>query len=730
VKKIPISAVAAHKNSRAVSAAQTDLHTVPFSCDSAGALRFAPDLRALLVVALVAAGACLPWSAVRVPAVLVLLLLLPGWSVLRLLALPLERWERAVLALVISGAISACVGYLVALLTGYNTLLVTVALAGTSGVPCLFQRSGVAVPQTARGHVSWKVQVLIALCALLGAVYAGYQHHVTPQTWPYKTNDHGCYITYIRECAATVPPLDVQVLPQEHRPLRYYYFAHLLWGMTVRLTNGAITVEMAYLLMAVVARVLAAYLVFMVARFLFSVRAAGIAVVAYTLVGGFDWLPDCVLRSMQALANNGATTWRQWLLASDGWAPWYGSMAHSLFARAAGAGHHQFAINIELALALLIFLPIGRVGWWYVVPLLLYAMIGSSLWTCVPIFPALALFFVWQWRRGNRQLLYRALQAGAIMTVLALPYLRELSAPSGEMASGVALGVVQSMRPEPTIVWDLAIAERMWGVTTLTKLLDVPLHYFIEFGLLGIGALLWLYRRRRAHAPLTLPQQFWWWLAAGSFVTCVFVLDKAPCNNVAFNAANQTVLALLFFAAAWAADAVTRGLRVWQWAVLVPALLLSLSPAAAEYVRMLTPATADADKLIMREVALAVTNRLPPTAIVQGIPSYDGVYRNAHYYLRSGALHDLWGAMLGSKSQRELEQLYRAIVTAFAMPDARQAHAIFTQLGVTHIIVGPQERKELVKFNQPLQGLEKFAQSGNFSLFFSNQHVRIYQVVH
>jgi len=457
-------------------------------------------------------------------------------------------------------------------------------------------------------------------------------------------------------------------------------------------------------------------------------RAAGIAVVAYTLVGGFDWLPDCALRSLQALVNNGTVTWRQWLLASDGWAPWYGSMAHALFARAAGSAHHQFAINIELALALLIFLPIGRVGWWYVVPLLLYAMIGSSMWTCVPIFPAIALFLVWQWRCGNRQLLYRAMQAGAIMVVLALPYLNELAAPSSEAASGVRMGIVQSMRPEPTIVWDLAVAERMWGVTALTKLLDVPLHYFVEFGLLGIGALVWLYRRRRAHVPLSLPQQFWWWLAAGSFLSTVFLIDKSACNNVAFNAANQTALALLFFAAAWAADIWTRGLRGWQWAVVSLALLVSLSQAAAEYVRLLTPATADADKLVMRAVALALKDRLPAAAIVQGIPSYDGVYRNQHYYLRSGALHDLWGALQGSKSQRELEQLYRAIVTAFAMPDARQAHEIFARLGVTHILVGPHERKELAKFNQPLQGLDKFAQSGLFGLFYSNEQVRVYTV--
>jgi hypothetical protein len=584
------------------------------------------------------------------------------------------------------------------------------------------------VAQAARGLVSWKLQVLLVVCALLGAVYTGYQHHVTPRTWPYKTNDHGMYLTLIRECAASVPPVDVQVLPQEHRPLRYYYFAHLLWGLAVRLTHGALTIETAYVLMAVFARVLAAYLVFMVARFLFSVRAAGIAVVAYTVIGGFDWLPDCVLRSLQALANSGTVTWRQWLLASDGWAPWYGSMAHALFARAAGSAHHQFAINIELALALLIFLPIGRVGWWYVVPLLLYAMIGSSMWTCVPIFPALALFFVWQWQRGNRQLFYHALQAGVIMIVLALPYLNELAAPSSEAASGVRLGIVQSMRPEPGIVWDMAVAERMWGVTALTKLLDVPVHYFIEFGLLGIGALAWLYRRRRAHAALTLPQQFWWLLAAGSFLSTVFLIDKSACNNVAFNAANQTALALLFFAAAWGADMLAQGLRGWQWAVLSLALLLSLSQSAAEYVRMLTPATADADKLVMRDVALAVNGRLPAAAIVQGIPSYDGVYRNQHYYLRSGALHDLWGALQGSKSQRELEQLYRAIVSAFAMPDARQAHAVFSRLGVTHILVGPHERKELVRFNQPLQGLEKFAHSDRFTLFFSNAQVRIYTV--
>jgi hypothetical protein len=57
-------------------------------------LRFAPDLRALLIVALVTLGAFLPWSAVRVPAVLALLLLLPGWAVLRLLVLPSAARSR------------------------------------------------------------------------------------------------------------------------------------------------------------------------------------------------------------------------------------------------------------------------------------------------------------------------------------------------------------------------------------------------------------------------------------------------------------------------------------------------------------------------------------------------------------------------------------------------------------------------------------------------------------
>ena len=61
-------------------------------------------------------------------------------------------------------------------------------------------------------------------------------------------------------------------------------------------------------------------------------------------------------------------------------------------------------------------------------------------------------------------------------------------------------------------------------------------------------------------------------------------------------------------------------------------------------------------------------------------------------------------------------------------PDARQAHGIFTQLGVTHILVGPHERAELIKYWQPLQGLEKFARSERFNLFFSNDQVRIYHV--
>jgi hypothetical protein len=689
-------------------------------------IRYAPDTRGLLIVAAAAVSALQPLGWLRVVGVLPLLLFLPGWAVLRLLALPLEHWERLVLAVVSSGAITACVGYLTALLTSYSTTLVGLALVLASAVPCLFQ--GGAAADVAPQRTSSRVHLLLAACALLGALYAGWQHHVTPQTWPDKTNDHGMYLTLIRECAASVPPLDVQVLPQEHRPLRYYYFAHLVWGMGVRLTHGALSIEHAYLLMAVLARVLAAYLIFMLACFLFSLRAGVIAVLAYTLLGGFDWLPDCVLRSTQAVLNGGTVPWRQWLLATDGWAAWYGSMAHPLFARAAGSAHHQFAINIELALAMLIFLPIGRIGWWYVVPLLLYAMIGSSLWTCVPVFPALALFLVWQWRRGNRQLFFRALQAGSIMLVLALPYLNELAAPSGEAASGVRLGIVQSMRPEPGIVWDMALAERLWGVNGLTKLLDAVLHYAIEFGLLGVGALLWLLERRRARAALTAPQQLWLWIAAGSLLTTIFVIDKSPCNNVAFNAANQTQLALLFFATAWGADVAARGLRGWQWALLVPALVLSLSQCAAEYVRMLTPVAPDANKLILRNVALAVRDRLPADAIVQGIPSYDGLYRNAHYYLRPGALHDLWGALQGSKSQRELEQLYRAIVTAFAMPDARQAHGIFTQLGVTHILVGPHERAELIKYGQPLQGLEKFARSDRFSLFFSNDQVRIYHV--
>lgn len=676
-----------------------------------------------------------------------LLFLAPGWQVARLLGLRHKRgYALAWIALGLSLALAPVVVYWTGIVLGFHPLSTAAAMAGVvllAGALARLRPASQPAPvdglpwQERRSR--WLAGLLLAALAVMVAV-PYIQVTLRGALYPTEINDWAKHYTVVWLLEQSgIPPRNLLYPPQREEPFVYYYFFHIVVA-TLRLWSGqALGMVSAFVIVTLLAVMdLAVLLGLLVQRLFRQERAALWSLVFVTIATSFDFL-SILPQTMEILLAQGWT-----LRAFVGLSPVFNCQDRlvSLYSAYLWAPHHVAAGLVFLLLALLLSLLGQTRRLAALLPLLLVALAGYSVYVAVPVFAALAIYALLDvaargrsvpGRRGRAIATALAGWAGVAgaFALLSLPYLRDLLVVTSAESAGLTLYIARNGR-----TWYTGgVALHLLGDHRITRLLDAPAHYLLHLGpALILGAAGWLLYRPEAHrqrtgspatethtsqrdgshrtSPERLAARF---LALGGgaallltlFVASSGSLTGVTCNDFRMRGALPLQIALACFAGLAMStsaprstgprrDAMTGNSR-WRRLLYTLALLLVLAAG-------LNTARAFAGWGLSRFVqqsavspqALAalrfVRDQTPPEAIIQGAGNRYPRDRDLHLYADRVSRLEIGSFPLLHVSSDAFYSDGYLVYQAFVTPDAQESWRLWRELGVDYIFVGPEER--------------------------------------
>ena len=670
----------------------------------------------------------IPFAPARFASALALAAVFPGYALLRFTRIDLAPLERFALAVTVALSASTVAMHLAgSLLHRADPAFMRLVLGALAIGSAILAGAGAPAPgERPPRRFSAASAATLALCLAFSLAITFLSHYITPDNWPGTLKDNSKYLFIIPELQVHIPPNNVFFLPEGAQPLGYYYFLHL--AMAVLANAGGVSVTTAFLAGCLLVTALSALVPFIVVQALFSERAARWATFLRTFIGGFDWIPYCLLLTIANALENRPWTWMQLTFCDEQWNAWFGSRVIVPLTHHWWFPQHEFALVVSLAWILLLFRKPAWRLWLLVMPPLLVMMAGCSVYYTLAAAPAYGVYILaCIWRKRYRAAL-GASAAGAVALLLGAPYIRELLAAAQRPSGGLSFGIVQSLR-YPHEWFGCAFAERFLGVNAWTKLLDLPLNYFLEYGLNAIGLAAFLRWARRTRWTARPDHAFFFTLGGVAFLLATFVRAKQGCNEFGYHAHQASMAVAIALTAQWlAAKTEAKSWRSWQIALVALALLISLAEThwgirrVRGHILRIPPERVHPVARMAKEVRA----KLPANAVVQGIPSFDGIYRPQAYYLPGAVIADTFDAATFAADPARFADTHNLILNGFATPDPALGYAVFLHLGVTHVIVGRHESDFLREHANSDAGLQKFANPGYFVPVYVSKDVSLY----
>ncbi len=338
--------------------------------------------------------------------------------------------------------------------------------------------------------------------------------------------DYALRTSFIQSISATgIPPHNPFFFPGHGFPLRYHYFWLILCSLTDRLGGQAVNPRQAMIggtfwcgigFMAVVALYLR----------LFSYQGAesfrrrariGILLVAVT---GLDLIPTLFIKRVFNMVLACMDWWNEQvtgLVSSLLWEPHYMAGLVACLTgflllwdaprRTSRSAQMRHAVAGGVALA-------SGVGASIYVSFVFAVFL--VFWTAVTVAK--------KWRDETKVLVV----AGLVCVVLAAPYLMTLRGPSPSGTGPPLTIAIRSFKPVESFIvpgpgqgWKLAIANALL----------LPVNYFLELGFFLAAGLLWLRSRRARGEPLTRPDLALALMIGTSILICTFLRSSVIANN-------------------------------------------------------------------------------------------------------------------------------------------------------------------------------------------------------
>ncbi len=463
------------------------------------------------------AATFVPVPAVSFGAALILVIVLPGFQILRWLGLYADWREARTIILAVAAGIlgSPVVVYWASKFLGFNRPVVFLALflfiiglAGLNRWRPVAGRNPKPLLDTRRQYVL--LSLLLAGLAV-GIVIPYVRGYTAAGVYPVEMADwfkHYGVSWSIRYTG--VPPVDIFFYGDPARGrLSYYYFFHLTVATLDLLHSGPSSIYLSFAILTLATSLSFVGVFYLLAqRVLANTKAALWSVLFATVIGGLDvipMIPYCI-EQFKKKFTGGPFDIILFALSThiDSWSPAPYLRLNALYVLYIWVPQHVTGL-LAFFLGLYFFREIRyRIRLLTALPLLLLTVLGHSAWIAMVSFVCVALYALYdvgkRWRDGNKVDAQRVFGGYALVAfcflVISSPFLLELIGPNAPK-SGIVFEIPQSGD------W-LVPFKTYFSDTPWTRLLDLPVHYFFEFGALlvcGLGGL-WLFKTNRRQEPL------------------------------------------------------------------------------------------------------------------------------------------------------------------------------------------------------------------------------------
>ena len=442
---------------------------------------------------------------------LALLMALPGAQLTRWLGLSSRRWDFSTVTLSMAlGMVTApLLIYWSSLLFGFSrgVLLIVFPVYILLLAAWVSRRDGAEshsadptslepLPEsTRRGW--WIAAALIGFTAL-GVFLAYFELETAQGYYPVQMEDWQKHYGVAFALRYTgIPPTSMFFYGMfPHAELVYYYFLHLNAATLDLLQRGEPFLHHAFVTVIVLASLSFSSVFLLLARAVLRRQKAALWSLAFaTVIGGLDVIP-IIQRTIQKYREHfpdgplppGIFIPREHI---DNWVSALSLRMNTFYAHHIWVPQHLTALTI-LCLGCLFYLKVkDRRKLLVILPLLLFALVGHSTWIAVITLGCLFLFALIQitaayrrqgWMAARTLFLSYAVIALTFAAV-ALPFILSLLGPQAPQ-SGLVFEI-------PTLdSWSiLRPFQATFGPAVWARLLDLPLHFFIELGALLVAGL-------------------------------------------------------------------------------------------------------------------------------------------------------------------------------------------------------------------------------------------------
>ena len=450
----------------------------------------------------------IPWSPIAVLGGLALITILPGAQLLRWLGLYPGRWnfEAVVISIALGMVTSPVLIYWGGLLFGLSRpmLLLLLPLYNISLAAGVEYRAAGRSSTIETGSESkassgsWVLVGLLMGVSALGVALAYFELETGRGFYPVRMEDWQKHYGVAFALRYTgIPPTSMffyGMFPDEQ--LVYYYFLHLNGAALDLLQNAGPFLHHSFVIIIVLASLTFSGVFLVLARTVFRRQSAAVWALAFaTVIGGLDVIP-MLQRTVQKYRGNfpdeplpaGIFLPREHI---DNWISALSLRLNTFFAHHIWVPQHLTALTI-LCLGFYLYLKVrARRKLLILFPILLFSLLGHSTWIAAIFSGCLLLFGLFQIlstaRRqgaGAARRLFLGYAAVAIgFALIAAPFILSLIDPNAPK-SGIAFEIPRLdswllLRP-----FQVAYDSAVWA-----RLVDLPLHFSIEMGLLLIAGL-------------------------------------------------------------------------------------------------------------------------------------------------------------------------------------------------------------------------------------------------
>ncbi|MGQ9650932.1 MAG: hypothetical protein ACUVXJ_12545 [Phycisphaerae bacterium] len=648
-----------------------------------------------LAIVLLATAACLvptPW--LSLPAAAILLLWLPGRSLLHLLpgleSLRDSKWVTVATSTALMPVLLSWFWHLtnarwaiVAIVCALNLVL------ATAGRKSILAEEAPRAPLSRRHRLLLSAMTIwTSACVFLSFWLPSHVGNVTITRAHDYIKHHAVMLSLERH---PLPLHSCFYKAEADTPYYYYEYYYLLPAALRTMTGNRVSIPLAFGLTSALLSVILIHLTFLLANSITKNESCGVLAAAFVSVaGGFDIVP-VLIRSM---------TGGSMVVTLDAWSPvaW---RVHNFTTQYFWCPQHVFAV-VGLTLTAVWLRLSPRSTWWLLMaPLLSASIFGGSAHLAMVIFPAAAVYavlFLWRIAREDHTNLRRVLAGivaiGALTLALTVWQAWGYKQMSGRYPGGL------------TTHWDrfpFAVFGRLLPAGPLANYADAPWLIIVELGLPAIACLLvsgtfWRVLWTDPAARLLI-------LVGLSGAVLMFTF-RSDVNAIdyGFRIAPMAAAPLLAIMAGALlnADLLRPRLRRVGVGVVIIGVLLGLPVGLYEAPLNALRTIWESRRLMPESEPIAFVRAATPfDAVIQGDPeSRLDLAALTDRQIGVSKPDSPHVVVFSPKDPARMRRAYADVMRAFSTPSSREAHAKLETWGIRYVFVGLAERKRFGAMSQ------------------------------